>query len=365
MAAKNLRIAVLSDRTASETHSFGRAKQLMRAALESCAGDVTEFAPLTSRARVPRSQIKTLSTQITHGGFDVVLSAFSLLPTHQLDLPQDIVTAAVPQFIRGLPIRSIGKLEFDLFNRPMARWLAHRDATTLRYLDLVLWPTDGLQVYVTKRFQLKPARSHLVPLGGLCDPVQQGGARLISQVAPIHLLFVGKDWMSEGGATAFETLQTLRRVGLDARLTVIGCIPPDNHVTEWVTIHPYLDLTVPDERDAYCAAFERAHFLIKPVSSTPAMNSCGFSVCDASARGVPTLCFQAGQTPVQENINGHILPSGSGSEQFANWVRSYLDSPGAYVALGRRCQQESVERLTWESWATKTMQILSAAVQAK
>ncbi|WP_299937966.1 glycosyltransferase [uncultured Pelagimonas sp.] len=362
MAAKDMHIAVLCDRTPNEHPSLGRAKLQMVTALRDFAGQVTEFAPLPSRGRIPHATVDALSTQITNGGYDVVLSVFSMLPTHKLAIPQTIVQGAIPYAVRGVPARSTGrgKMEFDVFNRPMARWLAHRDATTLRQLDMVLWPTDVLQEGAVKQYQLNRASSHLVPLGGHCDCLGQGRARLISHVAPIHLLFVGEDWLSEGGAIAFETLQVLRRLGIDARLTVIGCLPPDKHVNDWVTVHPFLNLSVPDEQAAYCAALERAHFLIRPVS-----DSFGFSVCDASACGLPTLCCQAGQTPVQENINGHILPIRSGAEQYSNWVRSYLDSPGAYVALSRRCQDESKERLTWSSWGAKASQILGAGVGAK
>lgn len=362
MAGRDLRIAVLSDRMPTEHQSLKCAKELMLAALQEVSAEVTEFAPLPTRGRLSRATTLDLSERLKNGAYDVVLSAFSLLPLHQLDLPTHLVKAALPYAVRGLSSRPLigGKTEFDVFNRPMARWLAHRDATALRHLDLILWPTDGLQTAAGSCFKLDPVRSHLVPWGGLCDSLGQSRPRLISYVAPVHLLMVGRDWFTSGGPIAFETLQILRSLGVDARLTIIGCIPPDNHVNEWVTVHPLLDLSIADQRAAYCAAFERAHFLIRP-----AVTAAGFAVCDASACGLPTLCFQIGQTPVQENVNGHVLPTGSRPDQFANWVRSYLDSPGAYVALGRRCQDESKERLTWESWGAKSAQILRAAAQLK
>ena len=64
----------------------------------------------------------------------------------------------------------------------------------------------------------------------------------------MRLLVIGRDWFAKGGPLAFDAMMVLRDKGVDARLTVIGCDPPEFHQNAHVTVHPQLNKAVPAEQ---------------------------------------------------------------------------------------------------------------------
>ncbi|MGH1412278.1 MAG: glycosyltransferase [Pelagimonas sp.] len=358
MAKTDLRLAYLCDRTSAEHLSLGHAKSHMFDALSAHVSDVVDIPVSEAGTRLPRH----VASQIQRGNFDVVFCGFTLVPLHKLDLPRSTVIAAAPHAIRGLPGPAgfnLRWLDFGILNRPVTRWRSRRDRAALKALDLILWPTDDVLNAAQSLFELSATRSFVLPWGANGFGATASVSKMISYVAPVQLLFIGRDWPTCGGAVAFETLNILRMRGVDARLTVIGCIPPDTQINEWMTVHPFLNLEIEDERNAYQDILCCAHFLLRPT-----VKGYGFTCCDASACGLPVLCYQLGHTPVRDGVNGHVLPVGSSADQFANWVLSYLDSPGAFLALSRTAQIEFNKSLNWNVWGQKTAEILAVACQS-
>ena len=65
----------------------------------------------------------------------------------------------------------------------------------------------------------------------------------------IRLLMIGVLWDVKGGDIAFETLLRLLEDGFDAELTVVGCAPPAGISHSRLTVIPFLDKSVPAERE--------------------------------------------------------------------------------------------------------------------
>ncbi|MEN9061359.1 glycosyltransferase [Ponticoccus litoralis] len=140
-------------------------------------------------------------------------------------------------------------------------------------------------------------------------------------------------------------MTALRDSGIDARLTVIGCTPPEAHRSEHVTVHPQLNKAVPEELHRFEAAIAAAHFLVQP-----SYESYGFAFCEASAMGLPALCLRVGGVPVRDGVNGHALPPGATPGDFAALIRRYLDDAPAYAALCASARREYEVRLNWDAW---------------
>ena len=129
------------------------------------------------------------------------------------------------------------------------------------------------------------------------------------------------------------------------RLTVIGTTPPDFHMSEHVTVHPYLDKSNTAQFDTFQSTLRNAHFMVMP-----SYESYGFAFCEASAYGLPSLCLRVGGVPVRDGINGHALPISASPQDFAQVIRRYLKRPETYNALRQSSRREYKDHLNWNAW---------------
>ena len=244
--------------------------------------------------------------------------------------------------------------------RKLDAWVERCEGEALRACDLHLWPSRWIKEAAQTRYGLPLQTGHLVPWGANIDPPPPPAVKKIEPDAPLHLLLVGRDWFAKGGPLAFETMQALRGRGVDARLTVIGCQPPPDHLTANVTVHTQLNKAVPEEKANFDAAFAQAHFLVQP-----SHESYGFVFCEASAHGLPSICLRVGGVPVRDGVNGFALPLGSDAEDFAGKVLALVANPDDYTAVSHSARIEYEERLNWDAWGKATADILRSAVEQK
>jgi glycosyltransferase involved in cell wall biosynthesis len=221
-------------------------------------------------------------------------------------------------------------------------------------LDLMLWPSEWLKEGAEQLYGLHDDQSVVVPWGAnVPDPGPAAQAPALSTDAPVEILFIGRDWFAKGGPLVFDTVKALQDRGVSVRLNVIGCQPPDFHLNEAVNVIGSLDKAVPADLAQFQDSLRRAHFVVMP-----SFESYGFAFCEASAYGLPSLCLRVGGVPVRDGINGHALPVGSGTGDFADVVCRYLSDPDSYQALRNSTRQEFQDRLNWDSWGQKTSELL-------
>ncbi|MDA3857056.1 MAG: glycosyltransferase family 4 protein, partial [Roseovarius sp.] len=224
--------------------------------------------------------------------------------------------------------------------------------------DLLFWPSEWLKSNADALYGLDPARSLVVPWGAnIADPGPPKTPPRLAKAEPLHLLVLGRDWFAKGGPAAFETMERLRALGHDARLTVIGCTPPAFHRNAHVTVHPHLDKSRPDERATFDACLKSAHFMVMA-----SFESYGFAFCEASAHGLPSLCLNVGGVPVRDGVNGHVIAAeGDPQVAFTALVIGYLENPAAYGALRATTRKEYETRLNWRAWGNTVRDRLIAA----
>jgi glycosyltransferase involved in cell wall biosynthesis len=325
--------------------------------------------PVTLRARwrahfaARRLIARRVEADLLRGGYDVVFGAYALHAMAGLRVPDGMVSAFTSDATQTVyRLSEVGQAHGRkfAFGALLDNWVERLERETLRRIDLLLWPSDWLSSASQLRYGTEPDRNHLVPWGANIVAVPPPEPRQLSRARPVHLLVLGRDWFAKGGATAFDTMMTLRGQGVDARLTVIGCVPPAFHRNDHVTVHPQLDKSVPDELGVFDAALAQAHFMVMP-----SFESYGFAFCEAAAYGLPALCLRVGGVPVRDGITGHALPPGSGVEQFAARIFDYLDAPERYAQLSASARSEYENRLNWDAWGAQTAQLLREAVARK
>lgn len=370
---KRLKIAYLCDHSPLDPSNYSGGNALIYQALQKHVGDVEILAtdwhwlePLRRLiGRLPVSIIMRLrwrlhlllgglinrgrQNELAAGDYDVLFGAYSYHSLYKLKKPAAIISVytsdATPTTYKQSEIgQSFGS--FLSISRLMDPWVERTERVVFSGTDLLIWPSQWVHDASVKLHHLAPERSIVVPWGAnIADPGPEETPPKLAQNHTIKLLLIGRNWFAKGGPVAFDTMQNLRAHGFDAHLTVIGCTPPDFHRNDFVTVHPNLDKSDPAQLLTFTNALRAAHFMVMPT-----FESYGFAMCEASAYGLPVLCWRIGGVPVRNGINGQALPKTAGPEDFTEIIEGYIKDPEKYLNLRKSTYAEYSDHLNWDAW---------------
>ncbi|WP_319825128.1 glycosyltransferase family 4 protein [Thalassovita sp.] len=309
---------------------------------------------------------RQVERELAQGRYDVLFCAYSFHSLYRIQPPHPMTVVytsdATPTTYRNSAIgESFGS--YLKLSRHLDPLVLKAETHTFRGADLLLWPSAWLKEQADPLYGLDPSRSHVVPWGAnVPAPGLKETPPRLTPDAPVHFLFVGRDWWAKGGPLTVETITTLRNAGVDARLTVVGCLPPDATPLQGdaLTVYPSLNKADPEEMSLFQHLFESAHFMMMP-----SMESYGFAFCEASAYGLPSLCLNAGGVPVESGVNGHALPLSATAQDYAALIRSYLAAPDLYATLRQTTRQKYLDELNWSAWARTTADLILSEIAAK
>lgn len=309
---------------------------------------------------------RQVEKELHAGDYDVLFCAYSFHSLFRVRPPKGVVTVytsdATPTVYKNSEIGQAFDSWLKL-SRRLDPLILKAETQTFGAADLLLWPSRWLKRGADPLYGLDPAKSLVVPWGAnIPAPDLRGGTPpALAQGAPLDILFVGRDWNAKGGPVTAETVALLRAAGVDARLTVVGCTPPDTGLpAQALTVHPSLDKTDPQELALFQSLYESAHFIMMP-----SFESYGFAYCEASAYGLPSLCLDTGGVPVDDGENGHALPVGSGASDYMAVIQSYLAAPDRYAALRASTRQMYLDKLNWPAWAKRTASLILQEVNGR
>lgn len=206
-----------------------------------------------------------------------------------------------------------------------------------------------------------PSRVHVIPFGANLDRIP---SRIDLARAKEHdkcnLLFLGKDWTRKGGEIAYQTLISLLSLGIDAELTIIGCIPPSHVEHSKLRVIPYLDKNNPRQGKQLEQILLQSHFLVFPTRA----DCSPIVICEANAFGLPVITSNVGGIPsiIRNNINGHMLPLSASGEEYAKCIAEIFSDPDRYNQLSSSAKAEYESRLNWSSWANSFHHIAETAL---
>jgi len=175
-----------------------------------------------------------------------------------------------------------------------------------------------------------------------------------------RLLFVGVNWDQKGGDIAFETLLELRRLGISAELTIVGCRPPQGLNHPNLRVFGFLNKNDAGERAQLDRLYREATFFILPTRA----ECFGIVACEASAYGLPVLETNTGGVPeiVREGINGFLFPLDARGDRYADKIRDIYENCDTYQQLRVSTREQFESRLNWDAWGKRMKDILWAAV---
>ena len=199
--------------------------------------------------------------------------------------------------------------------------------------DYGVAPEKVYNVYMGANLPHAPARSEVLP-------------RTVA--GPIRMLFIGVLWDVKGGDIAYETLLHLLEAGHDAELTVVGCTPPDGVSHPRLTVIPFLDKSVPAQRERFERLWADATVFILPSRAEAA----GVVFCEAAAHALPVIATRTGGIPsiVREGRNGYTLPHEARGEAYAARIAELVADRDGYERLCETSRDEFEERLSWDAW---------------
>lgn len=265
--------------------------------------------------------------------------------------PIIFVTDATPQFIR------------ETYPQPVEDIAFEQEREVLKLCEKVVYSSHFMANRARNEFSdvfsVHPKKIEVIPFGLNMDSMPTENTPR-SLVAPLELLFVGKDWRRKGGSIALDMLRSLSERGVDARLTIIGC-EPDVKVPKSVEVIPYINKNVPEQLHRYISILERTHFLVLPTRAdcTPMV------IAEANAYSIPAIVSDIGgiATLVDHGVNGYLMPSSAGGPAYADVAIALLNQPDQYPPLTRSSRRVYEERLNWDAWSQQISE-LSTAVRA-
>lgn len=174
-----------------------------------------------------------------------------------------------------------------------------------------------------------------------------------------QLLFIGVDWLRKGGEQAYATMQELRRRGIDATLTVIGCRPAKHVDRTHLTLHGFLNKQDPEQLSLYQRIWLESSFLCMPSRA----ETFGAVFAEAAAYGLPVISSLTGGIPdaVLHGETGILLPLDATGAAFADEVETIWTTPGRYEAMVKASRNRYEKELNWSAWADAVARLLVAA----
>lgn len=190
-------------------------------------------------------------------------------------------------------------------------------------------------------FEEEPARENVLPK---------------KKSATCKLLFVGVNWENKGGPIAANVLKQLLKSGVDAELTVCGCVPPAEFNHEKIKVIPFLNKSIKREREQLYQLYSDASFLILPTR----FEAYGLVFCEASAYALPSLATKTGGVPgaIAEGENGFLFDPADKGDAYVKKIIELWNDEKKYDELSTRCRNMYEKKLNWNAWAAAIVQSL-------
>jgi glycosyltransferase involved in cell wall biosynthesis len=238
------------------------------------------------------------------------------------------------------------------------------EAAAIAKARALIYPSEWAARTAVRHYGVEPKRVHFVPFGANFDeadiPSRETALRH-SLAGEIALLWVGLDWQRKGGSIAYDCLRELLKKGMDAHLTICGCVPPPEYYHPRVKLVPFLSKQDPVQRGQLSQLFLEANFFLFPTmaDATPIV------LCEASAHGLPSLVRNTGGVggAVSDGVNGYLLPADATGRTYCEKILSIVQSPRAYEELVRSSRGAYEDKLNWDAWGRAVAPIFRAVVE--
>ena len=353
LAAEAGKVDVLSPLDSAASAILARSSGLA-ARLPGLAGYDVASSPALCKLRAHKA-----SLAITRGNYDLVICVYAHALTAYLKADCPIVYVSDSTYRLNLKY-------YEYAKQQTARSQSNNDKLeqlAISNANFLIYPSSWAAESALLDYGADPAKIYEVPFGANIDPVPDAdGCHARHLTGPCRLLYIGRDWARKGGSLAVETLHLLREAGVDARLTICGCDPPDVRSGS-VTVIPSISRKKPDEVAMLNGLFSEAHFLLLPTRA----EAFGIVFAEASAFALPSITTDTGGVcgAVENGVNGYRLPLSASAEEYANLILGLWGDPEQYARLMRSTRARYEDSLNWSVWAQTLMNIVTGSADAR
>ena len=255
--------------------------------------------------------------------------------------------------------------EFDRMPLLGPRFARLEAAAAARYTGLIFssdWAVDEAQrLYAVPRDKL-----HSIPLGAIWTP--DGGIDELHRAIDarptdrVDLLFVGKDWERKGGPLALDIARELRAAGAPGvTLHIVGCTPEVAAADrDFVRLHGFLNVRVPEESGRLKRLFLTSHFLLVPTRA----ECFGVVFAEAQAFGLPPVAraVQALPSIVADGATGILEAPQAPAAAYTRRLLALIRDKDRYRSMARAARARFEQKLTWERFAAGVVETIEASL---
>jgi len=381
--ASRLRIAFLTSTDPRDRRAWSGLHYMLAQTLQKHVGEVTYLGPVSlrylfalgdrvnkvvgkfSQGRRYHYSISVLSARLyarifsrklRQGQYDLIFAPASYTEFAYLDTALPIVyccDSTITQLIDYYP--GLSKL------LPASkRELAYIEQRAINRADLLVYSSQWAGNSAIQDFGAPADKVAVFPFGANFPVVLPREEVIHRQPRPgrCQLLFVGVEWVRKGGAIAFDTLVRLCELGVDARLTICGCVPPPGFEHPNLTVIPFLDKNNLEQLSQMVQLYREADFFLLPTRAECA----AIAFCEASSFGVPSFTTDTGGIAdfVENGVNGYRLALSAGGTEFAAAIEAVLQDPARYQQLRADARDLYEQKLNWDAWGQAVQRIVAA-----
>lgn len=380
---KPLRVAFLTKWDPLDPHSWSGTMASMYSALRRRGLEVTALGPVRSGARislhcadiftrtllgksydyrhsflVAREYAYRFGRKLAAGQFDAIFapaasSEISLLKTH---LPIIYLSDVLFADYKGYHPNAMNLFGFSASEGDQIERNAMRKAAAF------ICPSEWTGRCAAEAYGVARERIHVLAFGANLEQVpsyEEATRRRSPEVC--RLLLLGVNWEQKGGPVALKTLKLLLGAGVNAELTVCGCVPPVGVSHPRLTVVPFLSKRNPSQVEKLADLLRAASFLILPTRA----DAFGIVFCEASSFGLPSIARNTGGVggAVENGLNGYKVDRQEGAEAYARIILDLWRDRDRYHALCVSSRQEYDRRLNWDSWSRGAQSVLEGAAR--
>ncbi len=222
-----------------------------------------------------------------------------------------------------------------------------------------VFSSDWARNNAITKYKGDPKKLFTIPLGANLNYIPTDEeinkwikAKLLSKVC--NILFLGAFWERKGGNDVLDILRNLLSLGLNCKLSVVGCSPeiPKDLATK-VDVIGFLSKDNESENAKLNNLLRTSHVLL-----LPSLAECyGCVYCEANAYGIPVIGRDTGGvgTIIKDGVNGLLMAKEENNLQLAKrWKDIFINSE-IYEEMCILSKREYDQRLNYEVFCSTFM----------
>jgi glycosyltransferase involved in cell wall biosynthesis len=241
------------------------------------------------------------------------------------------------------------------------QWRTVSESAAMAKSRRLVYPSTWAADSAIQDHGVDPTQVAVIPFGANMDDPPSADLILKSkQYDKCRLLFVGKEWVRKGGDIALATMRSLRAMGIDAELTVVGTVAPEGVKDDHLTFIPFINKNIPEQLQKLQDLYFGASFFIFPTRA----ECYGIVICEANAFGLPVITTNQGgvSTIIQDGKNGYKFSLAASGPEYATLIAEVFADRRRYEQLVLSSRAEYDTRLNWDTWAEKLHAVFLGAV---